>query len=79
MEAEFPSPVVDESPPVFGEYTDQTSAHNVFGMVANNANIMSSFGDLDNQIESEDLFNNTIPGESIENDGATDDDEDKSQ
>ena len=45
-------------------------------MVANNANIMSSFGDLDNQIEnneSEDLFNNTIPGESIEND------EDKSQ
>ena len=52
---------------------------NVFGMVANNANIMSSFGDLDNQIESEDLFNNTIPGESIEIDGATDDDEDKSQ
>ena len=51
-------------------------------MVANNANIMSSFGDLDNQIEnneSEDLFNNTIPGESIEIDGATDDDEDKSQ
>ena len=27
VEAEFPSPVVDESPPVFGEYTDQTSAH----------------------------------------------------
>ena len=82
VEAEFPSPVVDESPPVFGEYTDQTSAHNVFGMVANNANIMSSFGDLKNQLknnEREDLFNNTIPGEAIRNDGATNDDKDKLQ
>jgi len=76
VEAEFSSPVEAESPPVFGEHTDQTSAHNVFGIVANSANIMSSFGDLNNQIEnneSEDLFNNTIPGESIENDEATED------
>jgi len=45
------------------------STHHVFGIVANSANIMSSIGNLDNQIENNEsevhLRNNAIPGGSV--------------